>query len=118
MYQAIMPTSGALHRGYKYDKYPTDFKEAQGAFFKYEIIDGEINIGENPVIDNMDAETRTLRIRTAFNLGWHSNQYIASEGKMYKIDTVREVCNNKSVSLAPRSYFEIALYTCQNPLAL
>lgn len=118
MYQAIMPTTGALHRGYKYDKYPTVFEEAQGRFFKYEIMNGEINISETPIIDNMDAEVRTLRIRTAFDLGWHANQYVATEGQMYKIDTVREVRNNSAASVAQHSSFEIALYTCRNPLSL
>ena len=118
MYQALTPTTGALHRGYKYDKYPTEFKEANGRFFKYEIINGEINISETPIIDNMDAEARTLRIKTAFDLGWHANQYVATEGQMYKIDTVREVRKNSAASVTQRSFFEISLYTCQNPLGL
>lgn len=118
MYQAIMPTSGALHRGYKYDKYPTDFSEAQGAFFKYEIINGEISIGESPILDNMESEGRTLRIRTAFRLDWHANQYIATEGAMYKIDSVREIVNNAATSVIQRSFYEMSLYACQNPFGL
>lgn len=118
MYQALKPGGGAFHRGYMFEKYPSSFSDNEGKFFKYEIVNGEVSKTDSAIIEGMEGEARTMRVKTAYNIGWKVGQYIATEGEMFVIKSITEKRNNASMAMSLRSSFEISLYGVKNPIAL